>query len=100
MARPEVTGKKLNIADGKLKDNEPPPPPPRMALSIREFCYSHNISEDFYFKLKRQGKGPVEMKVGTRTLISIEAAADWRRAREAIRTVDERGAAKAEAETA
>jgi hypothetical protein len=92
MARPEVTGKKLTSLESET-------PPPRMAFSIREFCYSHNISEDFYFKLKRQGQGPVEMKVGTRTLISIEAAADWRRAREAIKmaTAAEREATKAEA---
>jgi hypothetical protein len=62
------------------------PPTPRLALSIREFCTSHNLSEAFYYKLKRQGEGPREMKVGARTLISVEAAAEWRRAREAKHT--------------
>jgi len=33
--------------------------------------------------LKEQGRGPREMAVGRRTLISIEAAADWRYEREA-----------------
>ena len=58
-------------------------PPPRLALSILEFCDAHGISEGFYYKLKKQCKGPREMKVGARTLISFEAAAEWRRAREA-----------------
>jgi hypothetical protein len=36
-----------------------------------------------YFKLKTHGLGPREMAVGSRRYISFEAAADWRRAREA-----------------
>ena len=64
----------------------PPLPTPRMALSIREFCASHGISEGLYFKLKKQGEGPRELKVGARTLVSIEAAAEWRRARETKHT--------------
>lgn len=58
------------------------PPPPRLALSIPEFCSAHGISEGLFFKLKKQGKGPRVMKVGTRTLISFESAAEWRLARE------------------
>ena len=60
----------------------PPPPTPRLALSIPEFCEAHGISEGFFYKLKKQGEGPREMKVGTRTLITFESAAEWRRARE------------------
>jgi len=52
-------------------------------MSIREFCAQHGgISEDLFFKMQREGWGPTVMKVGSRTLISHEAAADWRRARE------------------
>jgi predicted DNA-binding transcriptional regulator AlpA len=58
------------------------PRPPRLALSIPEFCDAHGISEGFFYKLKKQGEGPREMKVGSRTLITLEAAAEWRRARE------------------
>jgi predicted DNA-binding transcriptional regulator AlpA len=58
------------------------PPRPRLALNIREFCEAHNLSESFYYKLKKQHEGPREMKVGKRTLVSQEAAAEWRRARE------------------
>jgi len=50
----------------------PRPPTPRLALSIPEFCEAHGISEGFFYKLKKQGEGPREMKVGTRTLISFE----------------------------
>lgn len=59
-----------------------PPPPPRLALSIPEFCKAHGISEGFFYKLKKQGEGPREMKVGARTLITFESAAEWRRTRE------------------
>ena len=58
------------------------PPTPRLALSIREFCAAHGISEGFFYKLKKQGEGPREMKLGARTLITLESAAEWRRARE------------------
>jgi predicted DNA-binding transcriptional regulator AlpA len=58
------------------------PATPRLALSIREFCSFHSISEAFYYKLKKQGNGPREMKLGKRTLVSQEAASEWRRERE------------------
>lgn len=51
--------------------------------SIESFCRSNGISITTYFVLKRQGKGPREMKVGKRILITPEAEQDWRRAREA-----------------
>ena len=54
------------------------PPPVRLALSVPEFCEAFRISRDFYYKLKRQGRAPREMKLGNRTLISLEAAAEWR----------------------
>jgi predicted DNA-binding transcriptional regulator AlpA len=57
-------------------------PTPRLALSIPEFCRAHGISEAFFYKLKKQGEGPREMKVGARTLITFESAAEWRRTRE------------------
>jgi hypothetical protein len=59
-----------------------------LAFSIRDFCRLHGISERFYFRLKIDGRGPDEIKLGHRVLISREAAARWRAEREA-----ERGAA-------
>ncbi len=74
MARREITGRKPGATPPDQDDNEPP----RLALSIQQFCQAHSISEDFFYKLKRQGEAPRLMKVGTRTLISLEAAAEWR----------------------
>jgi hypothetical protein len=61
-------------------------------MSIREFCSQHSISEDMFYKMQREGWGPATMKVGSRTLISHEAAAAWRREREV--ETDERRARK------
>ncbi|MDA9407438.1 hypothetical protein XH80_12080 [Bradyrhizobium sp. CCBAU 45384] len=54
----------------------------RAALTIREFCKAYPLSEAMYFKLRAAGGGPREMRVGRKVMISIEAADDWRRARE------------------
>jgi hypothetical protein len=53
------------------------------AFSIAEFCRAHRISQSMYFKMRNLGLGPREMAVGSRRLISQEAAAEWRKAREA-----------------
>ena len=110
MARGEVTGRGPCVTADLVKQASGPPipnevmPRPRaepklakraalppirgppigpMAYSIRQFCQAHNISVDTYFRMQRAGFGPATMKVGGRTLISIEAAAAWRRDREA-----------------
>jgi hypothetical protein len=86
MARPEVTGRKARLgaeAEGKPPSIcEPPAQAPIAAYSIHEFCFAHRISVDHYFALRRAGIGPDIFKAGTRTLISVEAAARWRAARE------------------
>ena len=58
------------------------PPIPHACFSVQTFCAAHLISEAMYFKMKAAGWGPAEMKVGSRVLISFEAAAAWRRERE------------------
>jgi hypothetical protein len=85
MARREITGKKPH-ATAHASGEAPPFRGPALAMSIREFCTAHRISEDMFFKMRRQGWGPAVMRVGTRTLISIEAAAEWRKAREKAAT--------------
>ncbi len=52
------------------------------AFTIAEFCKAHSISPATYFKIKKTGLGPREMRVGSRVLISRESAAAWRAARE------------------
>jgi hypothetical protein len=56
---------------------------PGDAHTILSFCASNQISESHYYALKRQGKGPREIELGGRTIISPEAETDWRREREA-----------------
>ena len=62
----------------RLRQVEVPP----AVYSIRAFCLAHDISEMTYHRLRRQGLGPRTMKVLNRTIISHEAAAEWRRERE------------------
>lgn len=52
-------------------------------FSVEQFCESHGISRAFYYKLRKQKRGPAEIKLGSRTMISTEAAAAWRRRMEA-----------------
>jgi hypothetical protein len=56
-------------------------PIPRAAFTVKEFCVAHGISPSTYYGLKARGLGPREINAG-RTLVSFEAAAEWRRARE------------------
>lgn len=109
MARPEVTGQRCTTgkrASKALAALAPPNTPtdepkkkktsrnktaqralfaglPDAAFTISTFCTAHHLSESFYHKLKQQGRGPKEMHVGARVLISFESAAAWRAEREA-----------------
>ncbi len=55
----------------------------RDAYSIPEWCKRNRFSVSFYHKLQKQGLGPRVIRIGRRTLISCEAAEEWRREREA-----------------
>lgn len=81
MSRPEVTGRKVDdasVSRGRRQIRKVVDPP-LAAYTIKEFCVAHRISEQLYFKLKRLGLQPRETYAGTRVLISIESAAEWRR---------------------
>jgi hypothetical protein len=52
------------------------------AYSVDEFWARHRISSQLFYKMKPQGLMPATFNVGTRVLISREAAAAWRYARE------------------
>jgi predicted DNA-binding transcriptional regulator AlpA len=52
--------------------------PQTQALSVAQFCAAHNLSRATFYNLLKAGHGPVIMKVGKRTLISVEAAQRWR----------------------
>ena len=49
------------------------------AYSIAQFCVSHGISRALFYLLLKDGKAPAIMKLGRRTLISAEAATEWRK---------------------
>ena len=49
------------------------------AFDVNSFCEKYGISQAFFYKLKRNGKAPRIMKVGTRTIITAEAADEWQR---------------------
>ena len=50
----------------------------RPASTIDQFCQDHSIGRTLLYQLIKDGKGPRLIKAGRRTLISAEAAADWR----------------------
>jgi hypothetical protein len=74
MVRPEITGRKISSIETGDRD----------AFSVEEFCARHGISVQLFYKLKAQM--PATFRVGTRVLISKEAAARWRAEREASGT--------------
>jgi predicted DNA-binding transcriptional regulator AlpA len=62
---------------------EEKPASERAAYSVVEFARLHGLSRAHVYNLMRDGAGPRVMRAGRRTLISAEAAADWRRNLEA-----------------
>jgi hypothetical protein len=50
--------------------------------TVAEFCSAHRISRSKLYQLWLAGEGPRVIVVGTRKLISTEAAAAWRSTRE------------------
>lgn len=47
--------------------------------SVKDFCQSFGISIPLFYKLLKGGTAPKIMKVGRRTLITSEAAEDWKK---------------------
>jgi predicted DNA-binding transcriptional regulator AlpA len=50
----------------------------RKASTIDQFCADHSISRAMFYKLAKVGQAPRTMRVGSRQLVSEEAAAVWR----------------------
>jgi hypothetical protein len=71
MACPEVTGRRPQVLVS-ADDSD--------AYSIGDFCRRHGISVQVFYKYREEM--PRTFNVGTRILISKEAAAAWRRERE------------------
>jgi hypothetical protein len=50
----------------------------RVAYTVPEFCFRNNISRPTYHRLRAEGRGPVEMRLGLNAIrISAEAERDW-----------------------
>lgn len=47
-------------------------------FDVASFCEAHRISRSFLYRMIAEGRGPRLMKLGRRTLITAEAAAEWR----------------------
>jgi hypothetical protein len=69
VARPEITGRRISNPIG------------RCAFSVAEFCETHRISRAHYYNLRKLGLGPDEARAGDRVIITVEAAARWRKQR-------------------
>ena len=55
---------------------------PRASYSVPEFCAAHRISEGLYYKLRKAGLGPRECRALDKVTVTLESAAEWRKARE------------------
>lgn len=75
---------KRRLAGTPHKARAPPSDPDCYTVDL--FCHRHGLSHSFYYKLKAQGLGPREIRLNSKVLITREAAADWRREREAAAT--------------
>ena len=52
----------------------------RIAFSIPEFCFRNSISRPTYHRLRSQGRGPLEMRIGLNVIrITAEAEREWQR---------------------
>jgi hypothetical protein len=56
--------------------------PPTAVFDVPSFCRAHGISQAFFYKLKSQGLGPTELKLGSRIFVTFESAERWRMERE------------------
>lgn len=65
-----------------MADAQPTETVGRAAYTVLEFCQAHRISRSLFYEMRKNGLAPKQMKVGSRTLISAEAAKEWRRAAE------------------
>ena len=47
-------------------------------MSVPVFLADHGLSRSLFYRLLAEGRGPRITKINNRTLISAEAAAEWR----------------------
>jgi hypothetical protein len=71
------------LSPSSSADEAPQDVPFPLVFTVKSFCESHHISRSLLYELLGEGCGPRIMKVGKRTLITAEAAAEWRQRMEA-----------------
>ena len=64
--------------DTNVQPNAPRGSYGRKASTIDAFCADHSISRASFYRLLKAGQAPRLLKVGTKQLITEEAAAEWR----------------------
>jgi predicted DNA-binding transcriptional regulator AlpA len=69
----------------------------RQCYRIDEFCLTHGMSRRTYYRLRAEGTGPHEIRIGDHVLITAESAARWRAKRDAAAVVQARASRKASA---
>jgi len=47
-------------------------------FSVSGFCAHHSVSRSLFYRLQKEERGPRLTKIGRRTLITAESAAEWR----------------------
>lgn len=46
-------------------------------LTIAQFCEHFGLSLSTYYRLKRDGRGPRELRIGRRVIIPAKTADEW-----------------------
>lgn len=49
------------------------------AMTFKQFCELNSISLSFLYDLLKDGRGPATLRIGSKRLITAEAAAAWRK---------------------
>ncbi|MGF6636848.1 putative DNA-binding transcriptional regulator AlpA [Paraburkholderia sp. MM6662-R1] len=50
---------------------------PRRVFTIDEFCGAYHLSRSFYYRLRHTGRGPREVHLGRKVVISVDDARAW-----------------------
>jgi excisionase family DNA binding protein len=66
------------VAQMKSRAKCPDLIPVKPVYSVKELCCQLGISRALFYRLLQEGKGPRILKAGKRTLITNEAAEEWK----------------------
>jgi predicted DNA-binding transcriptional regulator AlpA len=70
--RPDVFPMPAILPSKRAPDDEPP-------LTVDEFCRRYNMSRSTFYRMRRKGLTPNEMRVGRKGLITLASAREWDR---------------------